>query len=326
MEIQNIKKLEVPKTYNILIYGQPGQGKTTIATKTAKPILIDFDNGSHRAIANANTDVARGIENLEEVTQFINGLKDEYSTIVIDTVGKFVDMIVVNSQKKLGRSQLRIQDWGMVKNEFMNFTRAVNSSGKSIVYLAHELESTIEIDGANKLFKRPDLGSGSGGRNLIRDLDAIGYIRQIDKNRVLDFASSENYYTKDGYSISRLSIPAFSLNETSTFLSETIQAAMQTKFGVNYEALDAWRNKVENLRTELQSVSGAEELNEIFKLALEDKKALLELRAEIMQKSKELDLIFNKQEMLFFKKPEEAQPPIVENPPKEVQEVQDANQ
>ena len=34
---------------NILIYGDPGIGKTTLANTAPNPLVLDFDRGSHRA-------------------------------------------------------------------------------------------------------------------------------------------------------------------------------------------------------------------------------------------------------------------------------------
>jgi DNA replication protein DnaC len=34
---------------NVCIYGQPGAGKSSLAFTAAAPLLLDFDEGAHRA-------------------------------------------------------------------------------------------------------------------------------------------------------------------------------------------------------------------------------------------------------------------------------------
>jgi len=301
MEIRKIKEIPPPQVFNLLIYGQPGIGKTSLALTSKNALVFDLDKGVHRSIftdADAVTDLQDA--NIEDLSKLItSGAIAQYDTVIIDTVGKLIDMIITFVQKKFNRPTLRIQDWGAVKAEFINFTRLVNSLGKSIIYVAHEQEVQTEVDGVTKMIKRPDLGAGSGGKNLIRDLDAIGYYSVVGKSRVLDFRSNESFYSKDGYGIG--TITAASKLEPLT-VHNAITEAMFHKFSDNYTEQIKIADTVRSLESEINTAVDAIELNmsidavNLSGLPDSNKKAL---KAMIVAKSKELGLVFDRSKNAF---------------------------
>ena len=46
--IRKPAELEIPQKIKALVYGQAGMGKTTLSLSAPKPLLLDFDNGTHR--------------------------------------------------------------------------------------------------------------------------------------------------------------------------------------------------------------------------------------------------------------------------------------
>ena len=303
MEIRKIKEIPPPQVYNLLIYGQPGVGKTSLALTTKNALIIDLDKGVHRSVftdADAVTDIQDS--NLDDLLKLIaSDSVAKYGTIVVDTVGKLIDMIVTSTLKKFNRSHLRIQDWGAIKTEFINFTRLINSLGKSIVYVAHEQEVQTEVDGISKMIKRPDLGVGSGGKNLIRDLDAIGYYSVVGKSRILDFKSNESFYSKDGYGIGSIIVPE---KLESLVVHGAITEAMFYKFSENYTEQLKINDKIKSLENEIDTVVNAQELNScidavnLSELSQSNKQLLKE---KIIAKSKELDLVFDRTARIFVK-------------------------
>ena len=43
--IKKSNELVIPTTVKMMIYGQAGMGKSTVALSAPKPLLLDFDNG-----------------------------------------------------------------------------------------------------------------------------------------------------------------------------------------------------------------------------------------------------------------------------------------
>ena len=46
--IKKPSELAIPSTVKMMIYGQAGMGKSTLALSAPKPLLLDFDNGVKR--------------------------------------------------------------------------------------------------------------------------------------------------------------------------------------------------------------------------------------------------------------------------------------
>lgn len=46
--IRKSNELTIPTTVKMMIYGQSGMGKTTVALSAPQPLLLDFDNGVKR--------------------------------------------------------------------------------------------------------------------------------------------------------------------------------------------------------------------------------------------------------------------------------------
>ena len=75
---------------NIVIYGQPGIGKTTYAFTAKNPIMLDFDGGSYRAVNRMDALKADAWSDIEHMDQ---SLFEGHDTVIIDTVGRAVDLL-----------------------------------------------------------------------------------------------------------------------------------------------------------------------------------------------------------------------------------------
>ena len=64
--------------------------------------------------------------------------------------------------------------------------------GKHIVFVAHERE---EKEGDQKII-RPEIGGSSAG-DLIKELDLVGYVQAIGKQRTISFDPCEKFYGKN---------------------------------------------------------------------------------------------------------------------------------
>ena len=136
--IKKSNELVIPQTVKMMIYGQAGMGKTTVALSAPKPLLLDFDNGVKRVnLAHLeNVDIVQ-VDNWKEIQQLLQQDQADlaiYQTIVVDTIGKMMDYIITYC---CGTRQPQIKDWGRINQEFTWFTRALSSLNKHIVFVAH---------------------------------------------------------------------------------------------------------------------------------------------------------------------------------------------
>ncbi|MFZ9341968.1 MAG: ATP-binding protein, partial [Candidatus Methylopumilus sp.] len=179
-----------------LIYGQPGIGKTSLALSSPKPLLIDFDNGLRRVAKQYQTDSVQ-IESYQNLLDILDQDISIYETIVIDTLGKMIDRIadwlaISNPKVKQADGQLSMKGWGNVKGEFQRLLKLLENKNKSVIFIAHEKEEKV----GDEIMKRPDV-AGSSGKDIVKELDFMGYMSMKGGKRTIDLAPNEAYYAKN---------------------------------------------------------------------------------------------------------------------------------
>lgn len=192
-------ELEFVTTIKMLVYGQPGIGKSTMALSAPNPVLFDFDGGVQRVNVAFQCPTLQ-VKNWEEALQALDELRGndvECNTIVIDTAGKMLDFmsdfIMRNDSKmRMRDGSLSLKGYGARKVMFQNFLRDVAMMGKNIVFVAHERE---EKDGETKIV-RPEIGGSSAG-DLMKELDLVGYVQAVGSDRTVYWTPQEKFYAKN---------------------------------------------------------------------------------------------------------------------------------
>ena len=197
--IKRPSELSVKDTLSVLIYGQPGIGKTTFGVSAPDAVLFDYDGGVQRinGAHQVPTLQPTSWEDTNLALQEIQNEMPEIKTIVIDTVGKMLDYmsayIIKNDSKMAMRDgSLSLKGYGVRKQMFVNFIKQLALMGKNVVFIAHEREDRR----GEETFKRPEIG-GSSANDLIKELDLVGYMYAVGKERVITFDPAEYYYAKN---------------------------------------------------------------------------------------------------------------------------------
>lgn len=246
-----------------LIYGQPGTGKTTLALSADKPVLIDLDRGLYRVEKRFQCPSLQ-VENYQQILDLINS--DElrpFNTIVIDTLGKLVDRMGdfvarQNPKFKQGDGTLSMKAWGAIKVQFSNLIKTIFNMNKSVIFVAHEKE---DKDGDVR-FVRPDV-SGSSGKDIVKELDLMGYMEMKGNKRTVSFTPNEKYYAKNALNLP----PVIEVPNTAsgnTFFQDKIVAAVAEKRRQEAELLadyESLKNVIETKIGEIKDIAG---LNEIY--------------------------------------------------------------
>ena len=196
---KNPNELEINSTIKMLVYGQPGIGKTTLALSAPNPVLFDFDGGVSRvnkAHQCPTLQVKSWDEALDALTELEKG-EVPCKTIVIDTAGKMLDYmseyIMRNDPKmKMRDGSLALKGYGQRKVMFTNLIKRISMMGKNVVFVAHEKE---DKDGDIRRV-RPDM-SGSSLGDLIKELDLVGYMQAYGHDRTICWTPNEQYYAKN---------------------------------------------------------------------------------------------------------------------------------
>src|SRR6478736_4235744 len=141
------------------IYAVPGLGRTTLGFSIPDGLMLDADDGAHRA------------KNRRDVVQVktwadVEGISADdmapYSTLILDTVGRMLDVLTVqviadNPKHGFG-GVLNLQGWGALKGRFIAWLKHVRSFGKDVVFLCHsdeqkdgdETKERLDIQGGSK--------------------------------------------------------------------------------------------------------------------------------------------------------------------------------
>lgn len=173
--IKKATELQISKTVKMMIYGQAGMGKTTLALSAPKPLLLDFDNGVKRVNNAQLADVGIvPIKNWQEVQQVLRENLSDYETIVVDTIGKMMDFIIAY---RCGFGTPRIQDWSAINNDFQQFVHTLNDLNKNIIFVAHR---DVQTDGNSRVFV-PALRP-KNYNSIVTELDLLGYVQMRNEN------------------------------------------------------------------------------------------------------------------------------------------------
>lgn len=175
--IKKSNELVIPSIVKIMIYGQAGMGKSTLALSAPKPLLLDFDNGVKRVnMAHLDgVDIVQ-ITSWQDVQQVLQENLSDYQTIVVDTIGKMMDFIITY---KCGTRQPQIKDWGGINAEFSWLTRTLSSLNKNVVFVAHR---DTRKEGDDTVFI-PALREKSYN-SIVTELDLLGYLEMRNENGI----------------------------------------------------------------------------------------------------------------------------------------------
>ena len=75
---------------------------------------------------------------------------------------------------------------------FVNFLKQASALNKNLVFIAHDKEDKQ----GDSLFIRPEIGGSSSG-DLIKELDLVGYMEAVGKNRTISFDPCDKFYGKN---------------------------------------------------------------------------------------------------------------------------------
>lgn len=234
---------------NVVIYAQPGIGKTSLAFTASDPLLLDFDNGAHRA-ANRK-DIVR-VNSWADVTQITADDLAPFSTVVVDTAGRALDALsadIIRRDAKKGRGgALTLQGYGSLKAEFVAWLKHVNGLGKDVVLIAHMDEQR----NGDEIIERLDVQGGSKGE-IYKAADAMGRIVIQNGKRMLLFSPTDAAFGKNPGQLDPLEIPHQNSPDFADFLDTVIVGIKNhlnylTEEQVKAQAvLEKWRSRIDEL-------------------------------------------------------------------------------
>lgn len=244
---------------NVVIYAAPGLGKTSLAFTSAAPLLLDFDNGSHRA-ANRK-DVVR-VSEWSDVADMTAEDLAPFKTVIVDTAGRALDALtvdIIRANPKHGRGgALTLQGFGELKARFGAFLKLLNSFGKDVVLIAHMDEQRNGDD----VIERLDVQGGSKGE-IYKAADAMGRLVILNNQRWLRFSPTDAAFGKNPGQLDPLKIPAADHPDFADFLARVIQHTKDRLNALTDEQREA-QEALAEFRADVEGSDTVEAINSLM--------------------------------------------------------------
>lgn len=299
--IKKSNELVIPTTVKMMIYGQAGMGKTTVALSAPKPLLLDFDNGVKRVnMAHLDGIDIVQVTSWQDVQQVLQEDLSVYQTIVVDTIGKMMDFIIFY---KCGTRQPQIRDWGGINAEFSWLTRTLSSLNKNVVFVAHR---DTRKEGDDTVFI-PALREKSYN-SIVTELDLLGYLEMRNENgvqkRTITFDPTSRNDGKNTCNLPGLmQVPTIldrNGNPTAKndFITMQVIRPYLNMLQVKKEEADKYDKVVEEIRDQIEMITDALSANEFAKIINNFDhvgSSLAKARDMFGKKVKELGLVYDKE-------------------------------
>lgn len=252
----------IPNTlFKGLIYGQPGSGKTTLALSSPNPVCIDFDRGMHRVQPQFRVPSLQ-VDTYKQVLELIGSEEiAPFDTIVCDTLGKLIDRMcdyIASNNPKARKSDggMTMQGWGEVKTTFQTFFKLLAAKNKSLLFVAHESE---EKNG-DETIKRPDC-SGSARKDIVKELDFMGYVEAVGSKRIINFNPSDKFYAKNSLDLPQgIELPD-PVKTGNNFIAKQVVELMRVRAVNQAELLEKYEALISLIDMNIEALKTAEDVN-----------------------------------------------------------------
>ena len=149
MEIAKAKSNTVPI---VLIYGDAGRGKTTLATKASKPLCLLLERGLPRGI---EVDALPGIDSFDSVMNALLAIHSDargYESLIVDTIDALEPYVLEHTCTKHGWKNIEQpsygRGWVAADDEWRRFIRGITAirdkHGMTVILVSHAEVVRIE--------------------------------------------------------------------------------------------------------------------------------------------------------------------------------------
>lgn len=309
--IKNPSEIEEKKNLVMMVYGEPGQGKTTLALSCPSPVLIDTDGGVGRTLTSHRCPTVQ-VTSWEDVEGALAEIKaGPFQTIIVDTVGKLLDFMseyITRKNPKMGKgTKLTLQGYGERKAMFRDFVKGCFFMQRNIVFIAHAEESKVGED----IVVRPIVG-GSSLSDVMNELDLMGLLVNIAGKRLLMWgndgtALSKSFYTKNTCFLPNvMEVPAVADANGNIIRKNDMLSAVIDQFRKAQKEKEAVSKKYDKLindaRKLINTAENVDQLNKLRETFAEtehifDSKMVMGL--ELNERAKALNCKFDKTENAY---------------------------
>lgn len=295
-----------------IIFGSPKSGKSTLGASADNPILIDLDHGAHRIAGKDRTglDVVECDNWNDFVAVCAAPELKQYKTIIVDTFGAAVDMIIRDKFSNV----MNPAKWGAVKSEIMSVCNQLKMTGRSVLFLAHESEEKSD----DKIIKRPQC-QGKAKDELMKMLDFIGHTTKAGNDYVLEFGGDDSIYVGNTFGFANRYVLPDVRTEPNTFFKDVIEKQIADFLENDEKANAALLTKMTELRKVIGDCKTADDFTKATTVISGadglTNGAALKLKHELIDAAKVAGFVYDRASASFINEPEKP----AENKPAEAE-------
>jgi len=196
----------------ILIYGNEGRGKTTLASKAPNPVALLLERGLPKGVT---VDAFEGVSSFDNILAVLRDFytdPHEYRSLIVDTVDSLEALITDHTCRKNGWKSIEQpafgKGWVAVDDEWRRFIRAITSirdkHGVTIIMLCHADVTRID-DPRAPTYSSYQPRLHRRGRGLVVDAcDAVFFLAEDlrivtdDNDRVRASAGPQRFLFTEG--------------------------------------------------------------------------------------------------------------------------------
>lgn len=289
----------------VLIYGEPGVGKTSLASTAGNTLIIDTDNGAHRSHFRGTVLKVDSWADIMDVFSKENAAEiAAFDTIILDTVGtamKYLTAdIIANSTTKYGAKKptdyvynnaLSLKGFGVVKAQMEVLFDRLNFLRKDLIFIAHERSEDT---------KRVPAISGGTFDIITSNCDLVAYYNIEGGKRVIEFTPTDTHFGKDAAGLGKFEVPDFNTNPL--FMGTILDKAKGNIGQVNERAVLRVA-ALKDLLSEINSLDNVEAVNAMIAhlKTINDRSTLAAARTAFADKVTTLGLTFDKETNAYVK-------------------------
>ena len=267
-----------------LVFGQPGICKSSLGYSAKDPLLLDFDQGAHRAANRRDTLQITAWRDVMELMDAKAAL-EPYQTITVDTVGRCLDLMavdIIEQTPKYGRDGgLTLQGFGVLKGRFQTWMTQLRALGKDVLLLAHQKE---DKDG-DTVIVRPDITGGSYGE-VMKIADFVAFVYMRGRDRILDFNPTDRWVGKNPAGWAPFTVPPVA--KAQAFLAGLIDQGREALGAISAESakvaqqVDDWRTNIDTFTEPEECTKAIPQINQLEPVVVPQVKKLLADRAKAL--------------------------------------------
>lgn len=166
------------ESINILVYGPPKSGKTTMAVKRNPNVLVLDTEGSSKHVIGIKREVIRNFGQMDLV---LNRIKSgEIKSVIIDTLDELVNNFATEEVKKMGgqyvfNGLLSQAGYGQLRDRFFKIIRSYRDAGADVLTLCHAELVEVPNGGKKWTMKLPS----DYAREVLGMMEVIGFMEVV---------------------------------------------------------------------------------------------------------------------------------------------------